>query len=130
MPYLILCFRNRMCGKCTRSAAGSSFQRVTAFESSMRTSSTDLFLEQLSLPFLTINNALYIPPLSSTKSHSKCLVFVVFVFGVLLSHAFFSGNVRKLKIPIFPFIFRMYLSFTAWGMNVRYVRDRHHLFFL
>lgn len=79
-----------MCGKCTRSAAGSSFQRVTAFESSMRTSSTDVFLEQLSLPFLTINNALYIPPLSSTKSHSKCFVFVVCVIGVLLSHVFFQ----------------------------------------
>lgn len=129
MPYLILHFRNLMCGKCTRSAAGSSFQRVTAFESSMRTSSTDVFLEQLSLPFLTINNALYIPPLSSTKSQSKCFVFVVCVIGVLLSR-FLSGSGRKLKIPIFPFIFRMFLSFTAWGMNVRYVRDRHHLFFL
>lgn len=79
-----------MCGKCTRSAAGSSFQRVTAFESSMRTSSTDVLPEQLSLPFLTINNALYIPPLSSTKSYSTCFVFAVCVIGVLLSRVFFQ----------------------------------------
>lgn len=106
MPYLILCFRNLMCGKCTRSAAGSSFQRATAFGSSMRTSSTDVFLELLSLPFLTVT-------MLSISLHSlqpnlipSALFWLFCVVGGLLSHVFVFLKWKKVENSFFfPFVF-------------------------
>lgn len=85
-PWLILCFRNLTCGKCTRSAVGSSSLRGTAFGNSTRTSSTDGFSEQLSLPFLTITRlfilvCLYLQ-LNLIPSALLCFVLLLFCYNL------------------------------------------------
>lgn len=120
-PYLNLFFRNLTCGRCTRSAAGSSSLQGTAFGNSTRTSSTDVFSEQLSLPFFTITRlfillCLYLQPKLIPSALLLC--YCCFVRTCLI-----SGSGRKLKgessvfSPLFIWyiwVFWVFLLHGAW----------------
>lgn len=126
-----LIFRNLTCGKCTRSAAGSSSQRGTASGSSTRTSSTDGASEQPSLPFFTIKRLfILLCSYPQPKLIPSAFAFVLLLFYNLF-HFWKWKKFERRKFCFFPlnlYDISDFFFLTAWGMNVD-VRERHHTFF-
>lgn len=102
-----------MCGRCTRSAAGSSSLQGTVFGNSTRTSSTDGFQEQPSLPFLTITRlfkllCLYLQP-NLIPSAMLCFMLIVFCYNL-----FISGSERNLKAESSDFFFLKFYDISEF----------------